>query len=134
MTMAWNGRLYRSIVEEGREINIIWDGQVWEYDLFAIPKGSRNKRAALDFIKYATSTAKLAEWTSYISYGPARWSSTAKVSPKIEPMLPTNEANLSNALRYDSQWWAANIKRIQPRFDAFTSPDYGNEGARSGRF
>ncbi|MDA7963617.1 ABC transporter substrate-binding protein [Ruegeria sp.] len=134
MSMAWNGRLFRPIVEEGRDIRIVWDGQIWEYDLFAIPKGARNLEAAKDFIRYATSTDKLAEWTTYISYGPARKSSAAKVSPEMEPLLPTSEANLGNALRFDSGWWAENIDRIRPRFDRLTSPDFGTEGAQSGRF
>ncbi len=134
MSMAWNGRLFRPIVERGEDIHIVWDGQIWEYDLFAIPKGSRNLQAALDFIRYATSTDKLAEWTSYISYGPARKSSEAKVSPEMAPLLPTSAANMANALRYDSQWWAQNIEAIRPRFEAFASPDFGKEGAQAGRF
>ncbi len=134
MSMAWNGRLFRPIVERGEDIHIVWDGQIWEYDLFAIPKGSRNLQAALDFISYATSTDKLAEWTNYISYGPARKSSAAKVSPEMAPMLPTSKANMANALRYDSRWWAQNIDRIRPRFEAIVSPDFGKEGAQAGRF
>ncbi len=134
MSMAWNGRLFRPIVEEGRDIHIVWDAQIWEYDLFAIPKGSRNLDAAREFISYATSTEKLADWTSLISYGPARKSSETRVSPEIEPLLPTSEANLTNALRYDSQWWATNLDKIRQRFDVFASPDFGNEGAQSGRF
>lgn len=134
MSMAWNGRLFRPITEDRRDIRIVWDGQIWEYDLFAIPKGSRNLPAALDFVRYATSTDKLAEWTTFISYGPARKSSAAKVSPEMEPLLPTSEANMTNALRYDSQWWAQNIDKIRPRFEAFASPDFGQEGAQAGRF
>lgn len=134
LTMAWNGRLYRPITEDGRDIQIIWDGQVWDYDLFAIPKGARNADAAKEFISYATSTDKLGEWVSQISYGPARVSAMAKVSPELLPLLPTTDANLTNALRYDSQWWAQNIDRIRPRFEAFASPNFGAEGALEGRF
>ncbi len=134
MSMAWNGRLYRPIVEDGRDIRIVWDGQIWEYDLYAIPKGSRNMAAAIDFVKYATSTGKLADWVKYISYGPARKSSAAIVPPEMDAMLPTSEANLANALRFDSQWWAQNMDSIRPRFETFTSRDFGNEGAHVGRF
>ncbi|MCY4540932.1 MAG: ABC transporter substrate-binding protein [Rhodobacteraceae bacterium] len=134
MSMAWNGRLYRPVVEEGRDIRIVWDGQIWEYDLFAIPKGARNLDNAIEFVRYATSTHKLAEWVSYIPYGPARRSSASLVPPEMDAMLPTNEANLANALRFDSQWWAQNMDRIRPRFEAFTSPSFGTEGAQAGRF
>ena len=134
MSMAWNGRLYRPMVELGRDIRIVWDGQIWEYDLFAIPKGSRHLDTAREFIDYATSTEQLANWTNYISYGPSRVSSVASIPEEVEPHLPTAEANMTNALRYDSQWWAENIEAIRPRFNAFSTPLSIAEGAQTGRF
>lgn len=134
MTMAWNGRLHRPLTVDEQSIEIVWDGQIWEYDLFAIPKGSRRKREAMDFIEFATSTEKLADWTEYIPYGPARKSSAALVDPETASRLPTDPANTANALRYDSSWWADNIEAIMPRFTAFAAPRSIVEGAKAGRF
>ena len=50
MTAAWNGRLFRPIVENNEPMTIVWDGQLWEIEFFAIPKGSRRLDNALDFL------------------------------------------------------------------------------------
>lgn len=134
MTSAWNGRLYRPIVEENKDYVIVWDGQIWDIDLFAIPKGSRRLPAALSFIKYATSTDSLAEWTKYISYGPTCKSSAGLISENTAALLPTTEANMTNALRVESQWWAENIETIMPRFEQLTRPDDSGSSSRDERF
>ena len=134
MTGAWNGRLYRPIVEQKKDFVIVWDGQIWDIDLFAIPKGSPRLKNALDFIAYATSTNAFVEWTKYISYGPSRKSSSEYVAENTKPMLPTTEANMANALRNNSQWWAENIDAIRPRFDALTRPEDSGETSRDARF
>ena len=48
MTTAYNGRIFNAVAGEGKPFEIVWDGQVWDLDLWVIPKGSKNKEAALD--------------------------------------------------------------------------------------
>ncbi|MEP3630787.1 MAG: ABC transporter substrate-binding protein, partial [Hyphomicrobiales bacterium] len=79
MTTAYNGRIFNAVAGEGKPFEIVWDGQVWDLDLWVIPKGSKNKEAALDFLKFSTSTKQLAAQASWISYGPAHKSSGALV-------------------------------------------------------
>ena len=94
MTSAYNGRLYNAIFKEKKPFVIIWDAQVWDIDLWGIVKGTPNLAAALDFVKFATDTARLADQANYISYGPVRRSSMAKgfFSLKIAP-LPCSSAS-----------------------------------------
>ena len=134
MTMAWNGRLHEPNTDNSDAIQIVWDGQIWEYDLFAIPKGSVHRKAALDFIGFATSTDKLADWTDYIPYGPARRSSESRIDPAMAELLPTHARNTVNALRYDSAWWAEHLESVMTRFAAFAAPASIAEGAQTGRF
>ena len=72
MTSVWNGRMYRPMVEDGKDYAIVWDGQLWDIDSWGIPKGTENLAKAMDFIGFATSSEPLAEQTRYITYGPAR--------------------------------------------------------------
>ena len=119
MTSAWNGRMYNPIVREGKPFVILWDGQVWDIDLWGIVKGSRNLDTAMDFVVFATGTVPLADQTKYISYGPARHSSMALVGNDVQQYLPTTENNMKNAVQIDAQWWASRLSSIRSQFDAW---------------
>ena len=120
MTSAFNGRIYSATVDKGLDFAIVWDGQVWDFDLWAIPKRT-NRTASIDqvleFVKFATDTQRLADQAKYISYGPARKSSMALVSDDIKPHLPTAPDNAKNALRIDHQWWAEHQEVLDRRFN-----------------
>lgn len=134
MSMAWNGRLFSPVAEDGLNLVTVWDGQIWEYDLYVIPKGARNRSAALDFINYATTPEKQAEFAGMIPYGPTRISSAALIDAETMKLLPTYDANMENALRYDSQWWSENLDVIRPRFELFATKERLAKEAQSDRF
>jgi putative spermidine/putrescine transport system substrate-binding protein len=117
MTSAYNGRLYDPIVKEDRPYVIVWDGQVWDFDLWAIVKGSRNLKTALDFVAFSTSTQRLADQAKYISYGPARHSSMALIGPEMKWQLPTSTENSQTAVQNDFDWWSDNQERMDRRFE-----------------
>jgi len=126
MTTAYNGRIFNAVAAEDKPFVIIWDGQVYDLDLWAIPKGSKNLDAALDFIKYSTSTEALAAQASWISYGPVRKSSSPLVGSyhnkpalKMGPQMPTAPANFTNALQNDFEWWADNQDEMNERFNTW---------------
>ena len=117
MTSVWNGRMYRPIVEDGKEYTILWDGQIWDIDSWGIPKGTYNLSKALDFIRFATTSQQLAEQTKYISYGPARKSSMVLVGDKVKTMLPTAPENMANALQTNAEWWASHQVELSAKFE-----------------
>ena len=117
MTSAWNGRLYRPIVENGKDYAIIWDGQLWDIDSWGIPKGSANLAKAMSYIAFATNSVRLADQTKYISYGPARRSSMALVDDATRARLPTAEANLATALQMNAEWWATRHEELSMKFE-----------------
>lgn len=125
MSTAYNGRIFNAQIEENQPFNIIWDGQVLDFDLFVIPKGAPNKDAALEFIKFATDTQRLADQAAWISYGPARLSSAPLVGKfndgvtDMAPHMPTNPANLTNALANDFEFWADRKVELTERFNAW---------------
>ncbi len=117
MTSVWNGRMYRPIVDDGKDYTVLWDGQIWDIDSWGIPKGSYNLEKALDFIQFATGSERLAEQTKYISYGPARKSAMALVGPQVKRMLPTAPENMSHALQSDALWWATHQVELSAKFE-----------------
>lgn len=120
MSSAFNGRIYDAIADKGQPLRIVWDGQAWEYDMWAIPKRTERTpslEAAMAFVKFATDTQRLADQANYISYGPARQSSLAILNEDIKSHLPTAPANAGNAFRIDAQWWAERQDVLERRFE-----------------
>ena len=125
MTTAYNGRIFNAVASEGKPFKIVWDGQILDLDLWDIPKGAKNKETALDFLKFSTSTEQLAAQASYISYGPARMSSGPLVGKfhnkdiDMAPQMPTNPANMTNAVQSNFEFWADNADQLGERFNAW---------------
>lgn len=116
MSAVYSGRV-PDAVERGEPLEILWDHQVWFYDVWGIPKNGRNTALARDFVRHATSTDSLARQASLIPYGPVRASSMERVDPDMRPLLPTAERNLATAIELNAQWWSENMDAISRRFE-----------------
>ena len=125
MTTAYNGRIFNAIASEKKPFEIVWDGQVFDLDLFVVPKGAPNKEEAMKFIAFSTDTQRLADQASWISYGPARKSSVALIGKHAEggmemgPHMPTAPENFKNALQNDFEFWADHQDELNERFNAW---------------
>ena len=106
---------------------VIWDHQLYEMDVFAIPAGNPNKELALDFITFATGSEALAGVANWTGFGPARRSAIAlvKTNPELgtpmRPLLPTAPENFGRAFAIDDGWWLAHGPAIAPRWREFVS-------------
>ena len=116
MSSAWNGRIYSAIKNRGENCTIVWDGQVWDLEVWVIPKGAENLKEALDFIGFASDPRRMAEQAKQIAYGPARKSAMALVSDDIRKQLPTAKENKRNALQFNFKWWSENKTAMEARF------------------
>ncbi len=125
MTTAYNGRIFNAAVGEGKPFQIVWDGQVYENEMYAVPKGAPNKEKAMEFIAYATSTEGLRAQAQQISYGPARKSAMLEEliykdgKTVMAPHLPTAPANLANALESSFTFWVDKDAELNERFNAW---------------
>ena len=125
MSTAYNGRIFNAAIAENQPLEVVWDGQILDFDLWVIPKGAPNLQAALDFVAFSTGTKPLADQASWISYGPARKSSGALVGlysdgkTDMAPHMPTAEANLGNALVNNFEFWVDKDAELNERFNAW---------------
>lgn len=124
MSTAYNGRITNVVLNEDAPFEIIWDGQVWSADYWIIPKTSTNQKAALDFITYATGPKPLADQARWISYGPARRSSAARVGLSedkpdfdMKPHVPTSPQNFDKRnLQSSVAFWSVHGDELNDRF------------------
>jgi putative spermidine/putrescine transport system substrate-binding protein len=125
MASAYNGRIFNAQVTEKKPFSIIWDGQIWDLDLWVIPKGSKNLKNARAFVKYSTDTQRNADQAKYISYGPVRQSAAPLVSKHaatgvdMKPHMPTAPENFKTALQNDFEFWADHNDELNERFNAW---------------
>ena len=117
MTTAYNGRVYDAMAQRSPGLRIIWDHQIWSYDLLGIPRHSRNRELAEKFLRFATSSEQLAEQARHIPYGPVRRSALAQVESSLRPHLPTEPENFASALQINAAWWAEHFDQINIRFE-----------------
>jgi putative spermidine/putrescine transport system substrate-binding protein len=125
MTSAYNGRVFNAIATEKKPFEIVWDGQVYDFDLFVVVKGAPNKKTAMDFIAFSTDTQRLADQAKWISYGPARKSSAPLIGKHAEagiamgPHMPTAPENFKTALQNDFEFWADRQDELNNRFNSW---------------
>ena len=128
MAAAYSGRMFRAMVGTRQRFGVIWDGQIYDLDLWAIPKSAENKDGALRFIAFATDPARLAKQAELIAYGPMRKSALPLVGkhPVIDvemaAFLPTAPDNFKKALKFDETWWETNGSALTSRFEAWRGP------------
>lgn len=129
MSMIWATTGATRSREDGAKFSMIWDGRVIELDLFGIPKGSLNKDAAIDFIRFASSSESLANMVKNLPNGPTRKSSLALLPDDIQAQLPNGPAYADKvSIRSDAQWWSKNHASLKEAFDAWLA-ETGQQGA-----
>jgi len=124
---TYNGRLFALIEEQKQPVKMLWDAQVFDLDGWIIPAGlsDERKKAAMDYIYFATDTQRLADQAKYISYGPARASSAplvgkhAALGIDMAPHMPTDPNNAKNTFLYNYSWWADYRDDLDAKFQAW---------------
>ncbi|MGB8601868.1 MAG: extracellular solute-binding protein [Rhizomicrobium sp.] len=108
-----NGDLYDA-AQSGSPIDAIWDGQIYGFDVLAIPRGTPRAKLAGDYVRYATTAPVLASLAAWLPYGPARRSAQGHIglNPELKQSLqafrPSADGRLQHALPRDEAWWARN--------------------------
>jgi len=125
MTTTLNSRVFSVAAQP--KVATIWDGQLYQLDVFGIPKGSAKKGRALEFIRFATGAVPLAEEARWLPYGPARRSAIRLVGRNPETQeemrrhLPTAPENFARALAVDPDWWNQHGAEAEARWAEWRS-------------
>jgi putative spermidine/putrescine transport system substrate-binding protein len=114
MVQSANGRIYAAIQDEDAPFTMVWDGHVYDLDVWAVMNGTDQEEAALDFIKFATRTVPLSGMQD-VAYGPTRRSAQALLPEEVKANLPT--AHLEEGIKADGIFWADYGESLGEKFN-----------------
>ena len=108
LAQAANGRL--------TQFTVVWDGQAFDLDGWAIVKGTKNLELAKKFIASSTSSVPLSGMKD-VNYGPTRKSGTKLLTAEEQNKLPT--AHLEEGFKVDSGFWSDYGTELNEKFNAW---------------
>lgn len=119
MTSAYNGRLTGINKSEGKNFQIVWPGSIYAVDSWVVLRGSPNKDAAFDFIRFASLPENQAKLPEFVSYGLSNKAAGGLLPADLAAQLPTAPANLDVSIPLDGDFWVDNVEALTQRFNAW---------------
>ena len=110
----WNGRVY-ALQQDGAPVGVSWKQNLVMADFLVIPKGAKNKDAAMKFLANASSAEGQAEFANKTAYAPVNVDSVAKLDKHLAQNLPT--AYAQDQVTLDFAYWAKNGQAIAARWN-----------------
>lgn len=120
MSSSYNGRIHAA-QESGANLKIVWDGNLYQFDDWAIPKGTPNLDAAYQFIAFAMRPEQQKLYTEKMAYGPSNTAAAALLDKTLASELPTAPENMKNALQMNVEFWTENGEALEQRFMSWAS-------------
>ena len=111
------------MLANGPKLGVIWDRQLYEFEVLGIPKGDPKRVLAMDYVRFATQAQQLARVSNWAAFGPARRSALPLVRENPEfkvamtPYLPT--AHFETAFAVDDGWWRLHGASVEPLWQAW---------------
>jgi len=113
MGMYWNTRVH-VLQTEGEDVGISWEQNMAAADMLVVPKGTRNKEAAMQFLAIAGSAEGQAEMSRLLGLAPTNLKSLELLDDAARSVLPTAHADKGFTL--DNDYWAANRDMLGARW------------------
>ncbi|WP_294641199.1 polyamine ABC transporter substrate-binding protein [uncultured Aureimonas sp.] len=112
----WNGRL-TALAADGITVETSWDNNITAADSLVVPKGAKNKAAAMKFIALASSPQAQADMAAATGYAPTNLDSAALMDPTIAKTLPDQQK--AAQVNADMNYWAEHRDEIGTRWYAW---------------
>lgn len=119
LALADQGRIAATNLADGLDLATSWTRHLATQESWAIMKGSPNRDAALDFLRFAGQPAVQAKLPPLIPYGVTAAGAAALVPREIALHLPTAPQNAQTAVPMDAAFWQAEAERLTARFGAW---------------
>jgi putative spermidine/putrescine transport system substrate-binding protein len=116
MASIWNGRAYNA-ARAGKPVRFTWNGGLLSSDWWIVPRGSKQKALAEEFIRFASTAKAQAAFAQQIPYGPINPDAFALLPDAVKADLPTAPDNFNKQEVLRRDWWNANEAALTTRFN-----------------
>jgi putative spermidine/putrescine transport system substrate-binding protein len=120
MAPTWNARA-ATATEKGAPIGIEWNQGFLYYDMWSVPKGAPNAKAAMQFINYCLDAQRQAQFATMYPYGPTNKRAIDLIPANVRAQQPTAPQNFEKQILFDDQWWATRLTGLTERFALWTA-------------
>lgn len=108
--------------KRGKNLKIVWNGSLYDFDSWAIPKGTPRTADAYKFIAFSRKPENQKMFSQELAYGPANKKALSMLEPKLASSLPTAEANLKGAIAINIPFWIRYGTELEKRFADWAPP------------
>jgi putative spermidine/putrescine transport system substrate-binding protein len=119
MSSAYNGRI--AAVQDESNLKVVWNGGIYDFDSWAIPKGAKDLDAAQKFAAFSVQPEQQKVYSSNIAYGPANKQAIKLLDPKLLKDMPTTPENIANQVAIDVTFWADYGEQLEQRFNSWAA-------------
>lgn len=112
----WNGRL-TALAQTGVNVETSWTNNITAADSLVVPRGTKNKEAAMRFIAHATTDMAQARFAMETGYAPTNLDSNLLMDAEIRKTLPDMQAETQ--VNADMSYWAEHRDEIGTRWYAW---------------
>ncbi|WP_263147514.1 ABC transporter substrate-binding protein [Pseudomonas sp. RIT-PI-AD] len=118
MSSAYNGRIAAAQAEQPG-LKLSWQGSIYDFDFWAMPKGAWKGQLSRDFIAFSVQPQQQKAFSETIAYGPVNTKAVALLDPKVAAGLPTSPQNMTHAVGMDVSFWATHGPELEKRFESW---------------
>ncbi|MDP9370531.1 MAG: ABC transporter substrate-binding protein [Chloroflexota bacterium] len=116
MAVSWNGRI-AAIQKQGVPAEIQWNEGMALTDVWAVPKGAKNKENAMKFCAFITRAEPQARLSMLIPYGSVNKMSMELLPPEVQKDLVTSPEIQAKLFPFNPQWWVDNADAVAERWN-----------------
>lgn len=102
--LAWNGRAYGSIAQQGAQFAAAYGESFVHYDSVVVPKGVADPEAAMELVDFMMRADRQAVLTSLIPYAPTNQEAElGELSDDLKEFLPNTNPELARGVIVQDQ-------------------------------
>jgi putative spermidine/putrescine transport system substrate-binding protein len=117
MAAAFGARIWNAQHKDNLPVATTWAQDIIDTEYWAVPRGAKNRDAALRFIAFASRADRQAEFAKQIPLGPVNRKAFDHLPADFAKDLNTHPDNLQNQVFLNAEWWAANEAAVSERFN-----------------
>jgi putative spermidine/putrescine transport system substrate-binding protein len=118
MCDTWGARATAAI-QSGAPVRMSWNQGLYSADGWSILKGTPKLDLARRFVAYCTKPERQAAYSTQVANGPSNEDAFNFIPADRAAILPTSPHNIQGLVPSNPEWWAANRRRVQQRFQDF---------------